>query len=548
MEQLFTQLVESIKPYIPSLIGLAISLLISLWLAKIGLTALIKLGQRWAGYEYPVLVNKKGKRRSRLFIPSSWLKIEPKQHFEAKGKMLANEAIRETYAPAASPRYTRDLKDKERAWKLAWLSPFPEAVKASIRDAPTPKGKKLEARKQIKDVAAQIEIKSLPEGMNVGGDREDHFQVLLAHDGRKASDIEKLEENIKSQLALDGGIEKYPLGSASTRTVFIAHKQPFIDPLTELGKDVAWLRQNPAKSPYSLPVAIKEDGGIWTFATQNTVCLGEIGSGKGSFLLSFLFQIAPFVREGVVKLHGIDPKAADLKVFKEIPGLFETVVYDPEPASQMIAGLKEEMDHRMRGLGIDEDNLDAKRKIKASKQTPLNIVVIDELWDLLDDIGTGPKSTAYTNLNSLGRKGRAPGFLIVAATQSVEQAVMGNLRKHFVGKVCMRQDSIPFNDFMLGSGAAERGYNSLAIPQANEENDYATAGIAYARKTAGPPERIRFAFADDSDAIPLAQSFRDGKKQTKLLSPHGGVIQMEEKDEGGFAFTHQDETRPPRTT
>lgn len=493
-----------------------------------------------------------------LLQPRTWFALQEVEYFRVKADALKNEALREVYS--SEEKNTRDLREKERNLKLAWLSPYEDAVLASIADSHTPKGKKLDARKQVRKVAQEFKVRSLPEGVIVVEEdettkpkpredetdrqrkrredaeqrhlRENHFRLDLPYLGKDPAKVEKVEGALAKQLAL---VDYKRLESGDpTLLSYIAHRKPTTDPLVKQAKGVEWLDAHPAKDPKSLPIAVKEDGSTWTLGTHHTLILGETGSGKGSPLQGIIRQLAPFVKQGIVRLHGIDPKATELKTFKEIPGLFETIVYDAEPAGDLITSLKEEMDWRTRSLGIDEEKMDAMRSVPASRAMPWNILIIDELWDLLDDLGQ--KSAGYISFNSIGRKGRSPGFYLMAATQSVEDRVMGNSRKAFINKLALRQESLTFNDFMLGDKAAERGFDTRMIGASTPENGFAYAGIGYSKKGAADPERIRFAYSADKDIIRLAQEFRAWR--------NGGDEELvelrqvfDEEDDGGFGLT-----------
>lgn len=497
-----------------------------------------------------------------LFQPRTWFTVLPVEYFQTKADLLKNEAVREVYAP--SPKYVRDLREKEKNLKLAWLSPFRDAVLASISDSNTPKGKKLDARRQIATVAQEVKIKELPEGITVVEEealtqdkdrdeakeeterqrlkrekeeerkfRENHFRIDLPYLGKDPNAVEKVEGALVKQLA----VKEYKRLNTGDPTVltYIAHRKITTDPLVRQGKGADWLDAHPAKSPKSLPIAVREDGSTVTLGTHHTLILGETGSGKGSPLQAMIRQLAPFVMAGTVKLHGVDYKATEFKTFKQIPGLFEEVIYDPEPSADLFSSLKEEMDWRTRSLGIDEEKMDAMRSIDPSREMPWHILFIDELWDGLDELGT--KSTGYQMLNSIGRKGRSPGFFIVAATQSVEEKVMGNLRKHFVNKLPLRQESLNFNDFMLGQGAAAKGFDTTMIGASTPENGYAYAGIGYIKKGAAEPERIRHAYSDDKDIIPLAQKFRAWREGEAVASDD-----FASDDDGSFEMTSIEST------
>ncbi|MGO2140846.1 MAG: FtsK/SpoIIIE domain-containing protein [Leucobacter sp.] len=471
-----------------------------------------------------------------------WRTKTPKHYFSIKNRLLALEAIVLFYSPAS--RYMSET-EKKTASQWAWLSPYYRATKRAIKDnRSASRGKLYDARKHISDTAKRIHVGPVPDDAFIVGDDSKHFRIDFDLDGHDKSEFQKMEGKIKAQLGLHS-IEEYETRDNYTQS-YIAHLTEPDDVLVSLGKGAAWLDENPAKDPYSLPIAIKQDGSAWTLPTHHTIVLGETGSGKSSPLHAIIRQLAPFVVDGSVKLHGIDAKAMELAVYKDDVALFENIVFDPVEAGELIAELKHNMEERTRGLKVNRKDRVWTQKIKAAKEHPLNILVIDELWDLFADLDN-PSQEA---LNSIGRKGRAPGFLIIAATQSVEMSVLGNMRKHFINKLCLRQDSASFNDFMLGTGAAERGFDSTLIPPSNEENGNAYAGIGYIKKGPGNPEKVRFAHSTKDDVFDLLDRVEEQKREAEPQSVStveapifldDEFANASEGDDGGFEITSTEE-------
>lgn len=90
-------------------------------------------------------------------------------------------------------------------------------------------------------------------------------------------------------------------------------------------------------------------------------------------------RYAPFVKEGSIILHGVDPKVIEFKPYREIPGLFKEVAYDVDEAAELFFDLKEQMERRSRSMGIDIEKMEAHRGIDPTPETPWHIIVVDEL-------------------------------------------------------------------------------------------------------------------------------------------------------------------------
>ena len=545
MSDLLTAIYEMAKPLIDLIIDalplVLVGLLLVVIVGRVGLAKLIKLGQRWAGYE----------EGHRFLAPSTWLKIEPRKHFEVKGKILANEAIRELYAPAA--HYTRDLREKERAWKLAWLSPFPAAVKASIKASHTPKGKKLDARRQIADAARLIEVCSLPESIYVSGDLSKHYQIKLATVGKDPATIEKVENNLLTQLALRGGIQKIDSGDPTTLS-YVAHEEPVIDPLTEKKIGVEWLKENPAKSPYSFPLAIKQDGGALWYGLHHGICGGASGTGKGSFIQAMIYQLAPFVEQGIVELWGIDPKWSELKLYHRYPTrLFKRISVgmseeDMRSHAETIAALKEVIARRIAQdtTSIEEGKVEDGRDFTATKENPIIVLFIDEYptlyngFNLLGKDGKAPQA----ELDQIVATGRSLGIFVEAATQKFDKTLLEAIRDNIANWWLLGQPSPYFNDLFLGENAKAEGYDTTAIPRSGKANGYATAGIGYAKDESGKPVKFRLPFVSKEDMAELIRRFQTDDDRTAAAE----VFEDYTEDDGDFAITDEGEQLPELET
>jgi hypothetical protein len=542
---------ESLKELIEPLISLASqwlpyaagALLIIMLVVRGSIVAMVRFGQRWAGYE----------EGHRFFQPRSWFKIEPKKHFEVKGKILANEEMRKLYAPEA--RYTRDLRDKERAWKLAFLSPFPAAVKAAVRDGDTPKGKKLDARKLVATAARRIEVCSLPEGIYVSGDLSKHYQIKLATVGKDPAVIERVENNLLTQLNLRGGIRRI-VSDDPTTLCYEAHEEKVIDPLTETKIGVDWLDEHKATSPYALPLAIKRDGQPLVYNMHHGMCGGASGTGKGSFFQALIWQLADQVEKGVVELWFIDPKWSESKLYERNPSsLFKHIsVGMDEDAMRLHA----ETIHKLKMLisrriakdntSIEEGKVEDGRDFDASKEDPMVVLFIDEY------------PTLYNGFNILGKEGKIPqaeldqivatgrslGVFVEAATQKFSKTILEAVRDNIANWWILGQDSAYYNDLFLGEGAREAGYDSTAIPRSSKADGYSTAGIGFAKDESGAPVAFRLPFVSKEDMGALIRRFQasDGKRprsnQTPVVTGGSDDYRRDER----LAITDEDDDYP----
>jgi len=521
------------------LIDLTLTLLATFWPWLVALVAIVGLAC-WG-------LSQLSKLHARWRNAAGILALQPRYLFNALAALLANKILREMYEP--SDQHLVDLAEGERPGaKLAWLHAYPQAIRSTIKfnRSKTRGGKKkLAASRQVRELAEWIEVTDLPDFVLFAGAKEEHFAVSLRYNGEKTqAEMEALAKIIEKVLSAKS-VEMLNTKNTSAIT-FAVHLTEPENPLVDHGKDHTWLDENPAKSPKSLPVAITGDGTqSWNFPTHHTVCLALTGGGKASVMHSMVRQYGRFVVDGSVVLHGADGKKWEMRPYAKVPGLFKEVAFETNEIAEMIFELKEQMERRARAMDVDLINMKAGTTVSATKEHPWHIIIIDELWDILEEMGL--KHPAYQALNSIARKGRALGFFIVAFTQTVELSEIGNLRKNFVNKIAGRQDSKGFNAYMLGDDAADRGFDTTAIPESNEANGNKYAGIFFVKGEGGEPQLVRFAYNHGDEVLKYTVEIAKA-----LAAKQGGQSDAGELDnfeeEGDFAITDEDEDVPELET
>lgn len=449
-----------------------------------------------------------------------------KDHFKVKSELLAHNRICELYAPAQ--RYTRERREKEAQREQAWLSPFPRAVRASMKHAALSSSNKLEARKQIAEAAKHINVRPLPSSVHVAGEPDEHYRIDFKLDGHDTDELKRFEGRIAAQLGLHS-LE--PLETEDNYSIsYIAHKTAPVDILTEHAAGVEFFEENPAKVPYSLPLAVQGDGRPWSLATHHTLIYGMTGSGKGSPIHGLVRQLSPYVSNGRAKLYGIDPKASELRPYME-SSLFEDVVAENDEAQEVIGQLHHMMKERSRTKTVDLKNAQLGRSLEATRETPMIVLVIDEMLSLLIALkGLGkPGVATMTLLTEILAQGRSLNVFVVGATQAVDTELLGRMRVNFANTILLRQESAYYNDLFLGERAKERGYDSTSIPLSSKANGYAYAGIGYVKGDTGAPIKVRFAYTSDEDLAALIQEFP--KHETSDFDDFDTTTDEPEKDE-----------------
>ncbi len=164
---------------------------------------------------------------------------------------------------------------------------------------------------------------------------------------------------------------------------------------------------------------------------------GTTGSGKTALARTLLTSLAYFHGPQTVRFLLIDPKGRGFGPLAALPHVLGKVVDTPEAGAARLAQVVEEMERRDR----------------AGESTPLLVVAIDELADLLQ---TGGR-TLEELITRLAQRGRQAGIHLVACTQKPTAALIGGAMKanfpvRLVGAVASR-DEARYATGMRDSGA-----------------------------------------------------------------------------------------------
>ena len=213
---------------------------------------------------------------------------------------------------------------------------------------------------------------------------------------------------------------------------------------------------------------------------------------------SLVWQLAPAVRAGLVRLVGIDPKGG--MELGQCPDAFDRVVYDNGPEAvallEEIASEVKERATRYRGV---------RRLWARSTGEPFTVLVVDELADL---IAYQPdkqlRERAARAIQTITSQGRAPGYAVVGLVQDPRKEVVG-FRHLFSTRVALRLDEPQQVDMVLGDGVRQRGAAAHEIG----EN---TPGVAWVKQDGQrEPERARAFHVTDADLVELAVFLADAE-------------------------------------
>lgn len=251
-----------------------------------------------------------------------------------------------------------------------------------------------------------------------------------------------------------------------------------------------------------LPVAKKTEGGRWSlpFAGSHVLVVGATGSGKGSVIWSSVKALAPHISAGLVQITAIDPKGGmELGVGEP---LFHAHEYgEGDGWQQRIAAsldehvaLMQARAGRMRKVGS--------RKHAPTVEEPLQVLIIDELLALTAMVNDSELRRQIKNaLLMLLSQGRAPGWVVMAATQAPSKELLDTVREFFPTRVCLRVVDWRHVDMALGQGARDRGAASDKVALRTPGR-----GFVFDEGSEGMVE-VQFDWVSDDDIRALCQRF-----------------------------------------
>lgn len=222
-----------------------------------------------------------------------------------------------------------------------------------------------------------------------------------------------------------------------------------------------------------------EFGGLAAHEPHSLVA-GATGSGKSVLIQAFLLDIAATNPKELAQIVLIDPKmGVDYVALENLPHLREPMVTTRERATEVLAGLVEEMEIRYRTFAAARARDLATHNAKASPEDRLPIIFLvhDEFADwMLDD---GYKAAVGAAVQRLGVKARAAGIHLIFAAQRPDKDVMPmqlreNLGNRLILKVASEATSKialdrPGAELLLGKGhlaAKLNGEQGLIFAQA----------------------------------------------------------------------------------
>jgi DNA segregation ATPase FtsK/SpoIIIE-like protein len=305
--------------------------------------------------------------------------------------------------------------------------------------------------------------------------------------GFSVRDLEMAADVLAAALQVHE-VRVLPVKSNAARAVVTLVRR---DPLTELtptwpnaGKDALTLWE-------PIPVGVNEDGDVVAISLieRNMLLGGEPGAGK-SVALSAL--VATAALDDAVQLHLFDGKLVELAPWSRCAE--HSVGSSTHGAVQVLRRLQLEMDSRYTALLAN-----GKRRVDRDSGLPLHVLVFDELAHYLLTFDRKERVEFAELLRDLVSRGRAAGFIVVAATQKPSHDVIPTaLRDLFGFRWALRCSTPQASDTVLGSGWASAGFSAADV-------DAGFRGVGYLLHEGERPVRLRSFQLDDEALEQLAR-------------------------------------------
>jgi S-DNA-T family DNA segregation ATPase FtsK/SpoIIIE len=228
-------------------------------------------------------------------------------------------------------------------------------------------------------------------------------------------------------------------------------------------------------------------------AGGHTLVAGSTGAGKNSAMWCPLVSIAPAIRDGLVRVSGIDPKGMELAYGRRIFHRYavtgtDTVAVLDELVTAMDAR-KSEFAGRVRSVPI-------------SPEHPLELLEFDEIGALTKYTDRKTREAITERVALLTTQGRALGFTVRGYVQEPTKDTVP-VRELFPRRICLRVSAKSHVGMVLGDQAYERGAWANRITEAE-------AGVGYVfGEGIREPLRVRAGWVPD-ETIKQFETFVTG--------------------------------------
>ena len=241
----------------------------------------------------------------------------------------------------------------------------------------------------------------------------------------------------------------------------------------------------------AVPVGIDAEGNTvrLQLPEHNVLLGGEPGAGK-SVALSQL--VATAALDASVQLHLFDGKLVELAPWVRCAST--SVGTSVGEAVEVMRQLCREMDDRYLALLANGE-----RKVTPNSGLDLRVLVFDELAHYLSCPDRRQRAEFADLLRDLVSRGRAAGFIVLAATQKPSHDIIPTFIRDLFGfRWAMRCNTPQASDTILGTGWASAGYSASHVDAANR-------GVGYLLHEGEKPVQLRTFQLADEDIVELAR-------------------------------------------
>jgi S-DNA-T family DNA segregation ATPase FtsK/SpoIIIE len=237
---------------------------------------------------------------------------------------------------------------------------------------------------------------------------------------------------------------------------------------------------------------------------SHTLTAGGTGAGKNSVTWCPLVSIAPAIRDGLVRVSGIDPKGMELAYGRRIFHRYAVTGTDAlavlDDLANAMQARKAEFAGRVRTVPITRDH-------------PLELLEFDEIGALTRYTDRRTREAINERIALLTTQGRALGFTVRGYVQEPTKDTVP-VRDLFPRRICLRVSTKSHVGMVLGDQAYERGAWANRITEAEAGTGYVFGeGIR-------EPLRIRTGWVPDQ-MIKQLEAFitTPGREDTPALPP-----------------------------
>ena len=229
-------------------------------------------------------------------------------------------------------------------------------------------------------------------------------------------------------------------------------------------------------------------------AGGHTLTAGATGSGKNSVGWSPIVSMAPAIRDGLVRVSGIDPKGMELAYGRRV---FHRYAVTSSDALALLDDLIDGMEARKAEFA------GRVRTVPVTREHPVEVLEFDEIGALIRYVGDRKTREAIVDrVALLTTQGRALGYTVRGYVQEPTKDTVP-VRELFPRRICLRVASKSHVAMVLGDQAYDRGAWANRIPES-------TPGVGYLfGEGVREPVRVRAGWVPD-DTIKALEEFVAG--------------------------------------